>query len=191
MPPSGDGPTPSGNRRSLFVVLSILAVLLIIAAGLGVYALASSDDDAASNQSDELGGGPTAVIPTDDLPTDDLPTDGLPTDLTDLPELPTEGGPSEQQYVETATSFAEAIRDGDCETARTFMSDTYNESISDADLCRNEFNGPQLADDDFSDYELETFGTIGAAVTFDDANTYVGLSAQSSGEPLVDMFFAF
>lgn len=198
MPPHAGGPPPSGNRTSLFIVLGVVVALLLI--GGVAAALALNSDSSEATDSGDAGGGPTAVLPTEALPTDELPSDGLPTedlpsglptDITDLPEMPTEGGPSEDQYVETATGFAEAIRDGDCDEARTYMSDTYSESITDEDLCDNEFNGPGLDDDEFSDYELETFGTFGAAVTFDDGNTYIGLTAQDSGEPLVDMFFTF
>lgn len=197
-PPPGGGPPPPGSRKAVFIVLGIVAVLLLVAGGLAVFAFDSDSSEAEGNG--DVGGGPTAVLPTEDLPTDALPTDaiptddlpsGLPTDITDLPEMPTEGGPSEEEYVEIATGFAEAIRDDDCDKARTFMSDTYNASITDEDLCENEFNGPGLDDDDLSEYELETFGTFGAAVTFDDGNTYIGLSVQDSGEPLVDMFFTF
>jgi hypothetical protein len=193
MPPNAGGPPPSGNRKSLFIVLGVVAALLLVGGVVAAFALNS--DSSEATDSNDTGGGPTAVMPTEDLPTDGLPTEdlpsGLPTDITDLPEMPTEGGASEDQYIETATGFAEAIRDGDCEEARTYMSDTYSESITDEDLCQNEFNGPGLDDDDFSDYELETFGTFGAAVTFDDGNTYIGLTVQDSGDPLVDLFFTF
>ena len=104
--------------------------------------------------------------------------------VTDLPDLPTEGGPSEKQYVDVATAFAEAARDGDCDEAREYANDAFNESMSDENLCEGTTQSA-LKDDDFDDYEIEFFGTYGALVTFDDGQTNVSLVSQESGDPLV------
>ena len=71
MPPNAGGPPPSGNRKSLFIVLGILAVLLVIAGGLGVYALTTRRW--RGRRRVVARGGPTEVVPTDELPTEDLP----------------------------------------------------------------------------------------------------------------------
>jgi hypothetical protein len=194
LPPNAGGQPPSGNRRSLLIVLAILAVLLVIAGGIGVYAVTSDGDQGeASSEGDGGDGVPTAVIPTDELPTgdvpSDLPTDELPSDLTDLPELPTEGGPSEEQYVDVATSFVVAARDGDCDAARKYANQSFNSSVSDANLCEG-ITRSALQDDDFDDYEIEFFGTYGALVTFDDGQTNVSL-VSGSGDPTVQFFIAF
>ena len=120
------------------------------------------------------------TLPTDDLPSD-LLTD-LPTDLTDLPDMPTEGGPSEEQYVDVATGFAEAVRDGDCDEAREYANDAFNDSVSDENLCEGTTQAA-LKDDDFDDYEIEFFGTYGALVTFDGGQTNISLVVSGERRP--------
>lgn len=192
MPPNAGGPPPSGNRTSLFIVLGILAVLLVIGGAFAVFGLSSGGGEAEGG-STAPGALPTEVAPTDDLPTDGLPSDlltDLPTDLTDLPSLPTEGGPSESQYLEVATAFVAAARDGDCDKARGYANDAFNASVSDENLCEGTTR-EALEDDDVDDYDIEFFGTYGALVTFDDGQTNVSLVSQPDGDPQVQYFIAF
>lgn len=218
-PPSGplppgfdDPPPPSGNRSSALIVIAILGVLALVAAAVGIYALVTDSDGSDVDDRSRTTGRTTSAAPTDepterpsDLPSGfptELPSDfpsGFPTELpsdfpsdfpTEFPSLPTNGGPSENAYVDIASAAVAAIRAGDCGGARRYLTDTYSEAASNASLCRG-FQLDALQDDDLGKHDILFFGTYGAAVEFDGGRTFVSLVAQTSGPPQIDALIAY
>ncbi len=153
----------------------IVAVLLLLAGGVGIFALTRGGDDSAKDPVSQpvftpsTAGDPSAsgLQTPEPTPTEVTGSTVLGTPGTAITSPPTFSGetPTQQEYVSVATSFISLSMAGDCKGAKALLQKQYERSVSEDYYCtgdaKQRLRSLQLNDPSFTD-----FRTAGASVEF-------------------------
>ena len=183
-------------------MIAIIAALLVIGGGIGVFLLTQgSDDDEASDpiETTSISTSPTSSEPTLSVPTPSLPTVEPPTtEPTSSPpdvssDYPTFSGeePNKQEYLSLATSLVELAKAEDCEGARSLLVSTLSQRTSDDQLCSGDIVD-ELNKADLTDYKFDNYHSAGAYIKFENNGVTVSVGMRFlNNELYVDNLFVY
>lgn len=190
--PYGGGSYPQGsppsNKRSVALVLGIVAALLLVAGGIGIYLLTRSDSHSVAATS--VSSTPTvttsaATVPSTISPTtvesrtfssfspSPPPTFSSPVPTATAspvkvsPNFPSFTGPepTEKEYLAAAKNFLSRAQSGDCQGARELLDSAFNADTDNSMLCSRD-RSRAISRVGFDRYKITTYGTAGAFVDF-------------------------